>query len=82
MKHALSNTRYRRASTQLATAFITNGQPMLGYAITFLILAIIAAVFSFGGVAATAATIARVLFLLFLSLTLVSIMFGRSPPIR
>jgi uncharacterized membrane protein YtjA (UPF0391 family) len=41
---------------------------MLGWAITFLIIAIIAAVFGFGGIAAASAGIAKVLFFLFLVL--------------
>ena len=40
---------------------------MLGWAIGFLILAGIAAVFGFGGIAAGAATIAKILFFLFLA---------------
>jgi uncharacterized membrane protein YtjA (UPF0391 family) len=65
-----------------ASSSIKKGRHMLGYAITFLIIAIIAAILGFGGVAGTAATIARVLFFLFLILFVVSILFGRSPPIE
>ena len=39
---------------------------MLSWAITFLVIAIIAAVFGFGGIAAGAVGIAKVLFFLFL----------------
>ena len=35
---------------------------MLGWAVTFLIIAVIAAVFGFGGIAAASAGIAKVLF--------------------
>jgi uncharacterized membrane protein YtjA (UPF0391 family) len=46
---------------------------MLGYAITFFLIAIIAAVLGFGAIAGTAALIARVLFLIFLVLFAVSL---------
>ena len=39
---------------------------MLGWAVTFLIIALVAAVFGFGGIAAASAGIAKVLFFLFL----------------
>jgi len=51
---------------------------MLGYAITFLIIAIIAAVLGFWVVAGTAAAIAKILFFLFLVLFVVSLLFGLS----
>jgi len=44
------------------------GNPMLGYAITFFIIAIIAGVLGFGVIAGTAALIAKILFALFLVL--------------
>jgi uncharacterized membrane protein YtjA (UPF0391 family) len=50
---------------------------MLSWAITFLIIAIIAAVFGFGGIAGTAAGIAKILFFIFLILFVVSLLFGR-----
>jgi len=50
---------------------------MLSYAITFLIVAIIAAVLGFWVIAGTAAVIAKVLFFLFLVLFVVSLLFGR-----
>ncbi len=57
---------------------------MLGWALTFLIVAIIAAVFGFTGIAAVATDIARVLFFIFLVLFVVSLVFGlirRRPPL-
>jgi uncharacterized membrane protein YtjA (UPF0391 family) len=45
---------------------------MLSWAITFLVIAIIAAVFGFGGIAAGAVGIAKVLFFLFLIAFVVS----------
>src|SRR5690606_27259659 len=50
---------------------------MLSWAITFLIIALIAAVLGFGGVAGTAAWIAKVLFVVFLILFVVALMTGR-----
>jgi uncharacterized membrane protein YtjA (UPF0391 family) len=54
---------------------------MLGWAVAFLV---IAAVFGFGGIAATAAGIAKVLFVIFLILFVVSVVVhlvrGRTPP--
>jgi uncharacterized membrane protein YtjA (UPF0391 family) len=51
---------------------------MLGYAITFLIIALIAGVLGFGVIAGTAATIAKVLFVIFLVLFIASLIRGRS----
>jgi uncharacterized membrane protein YtjA (UPF0391 family) len=45
---------------------------MLHYAIVFLIIALIAAVFGFGGIAVGAASIAKVLFVVFLIGAIVS----------
>lgn len=49
---------------------------MLSWALAFFIIAIIAAVFGFGGIAAGAAGIAKVLFFLFLVLFAVSLVLG------
>jgi uncharacterized membrane protein YtjA (UPF0391 family) len=49
---------------------------MLRWALTFLIVAIVAAVLGFGGIAAGAAEIGRVLFYLFLIIFLVSFILG------
>ncbi len=45
---------------------------MLGWSITFLILALIAAALGFGGIAGASAGIAKILFFVFLGLLLVS----------
>lgn len=50
---------------------------MLNWAITFLVVAIIAAIFGFGGIAGTATGIAKALFFVFLVLFLVSLVFPR-----
>ncbi len=49
---------------------------MLGWAVVFLILAIVAAIFGFGGVAAASAGIAKLLFFVFLVLFIISLIFG------
>ncbi len=50
---------------------------MLSWALTFLVVAMIAAVLGFGVIAGTAATIAKVLFFVFLVLFVVSLIAGR-----
>lgn len=50
---------------------------MLGWSVTFLIIAIIAAIFGFGGIVASAVGIAKILFYIFLVLFVISLIFGR-----
>ena len=59
---------------------------MLQWAVTFLIIALVAAVLGFGMLAGLAAQIAQVLFFVFLLLLIVSLVMhlgtgGRSPPL-
>jgi len=49
---------------------------MLRWTVTFLIIALVAALFGFGGIAAGAASIAKVLFFIFLVLFALSLVFG------
>ena len=49
---------------------------MLGWAVVFLIIALIAAVFGFRGIAAASAGIAKLLFFIFLVLFVISLIFG------
>lgn len=49
---------------------------MLHYAVVFLVLALIAGVLGFGGVAAISIEMAKVLFVVFLILFLISAVFG------
>ncbi len=49
---------------------------MLHYAVVFFVVAIIAALFGFGGIAVGAAEIAKVLFFVFLVLFVVSLIVG------
>jgi len=46
---------------------------MLGWAITFLVVALIAALFGFGGIATASAGIAQILFFIFLALFVIVI---------
>jgi uncharacterized membrane protein YtjA (UPF0391 family) len=49
---------------------------MLRWALAFFVLALVAALFGFGGLAATSAGIAKTLFYVFLVVFLVSLIFG------
>jgi uncharacterized membrane protein YtjA (UPF0391 family) len=66
-----------RASTPAsASIFLAKGAIMLHYAVVFFVIALIAALFGFGGIAAGAAEIAKVLFFIFLVLFVVSLVIG------
>lgn len=54
---------------------------MLHYAVTFFVIAIIAAVLGFTGIAGTATSIAWILFVGFLILAVLSFLFGRRSPV-
>ncbi len=49
---------------------------MLNWALTFFIIALIAAVFGFGGIAVAAAGVAKLLFYVFLLLFVISLLAG------
>jgi uncharacterized membrane protein YtjA (UPF0391 family) len=53
---------------------------MLYWAAVFFIIALVAAVFGFGGVAVGAAGIGKILFFVFLVLGALSLVFGRGAP--
>ena len=53
---------------------------MLRWAIMFLIVALVAGAFGFGGISADAAWIAKILFFVFLVLFVVSFVLGRRGP--
>ena len=50
---------------------------MLHWAAVFFVIALIAALFGFGGIAASAIGIAKILFVVFLVLAVVSLLLGR-----
>jgi len=54
---------------------------MLSWAVTFLIIAIVAGIFGFTGIAGTATNIAWILFVVGLVLALVFMVTGRKPPV-
>ena len=54
---------------------------MLYWAAVLFVIALAAAVFGFGGIAASAAGIAKILFFVFLVLAVVSLIFGRRAPL-
>lgn len=54
---------------------------MLSWALTFLVIAIIAAVLGFGGIAGTAVGLAKICFLVFLVLAIVAFVTGRRPSV-
>lgn len=49
---------------------------MLGWSLAFFLIAIVAAVFGFGGIATASAGIAKILFFLFLVVFLVTLILG------
>ncbi len=49
---------------------------MLSWALTFLVIALVAAFLGFGAITGIAATIAKVLFFLFIVMFIVSLIFG------
>ncbi len=57
---------------------------MLGWALTFFIIALIAAVLGFGGIAGTAIGIAKIIFFVAIALFAISLIYGlvtgRRPP--
>lgn len=73
------------ALMDLRTILVINRKEiaMLYYALVFFIVALIAAVFGFGGIATAAAGIAKILFFVFLVLFIVSLLTGliRRPPV-
>jgi uncharacterized membrane protein YtjA (UPF0391 family) len=53
---------------------------MLGWAVTFLVIALIAAILGFGGLAGASVGIAKLLFLVFLALFVISLLVPRLRP--
>jgi uncharacterized membrane protein YtjA (UPF0391 family) len=65
-----------------APIHLTGENDMIGWAVTFLIIALIAGVLGFSGIAGTAANIAWILFIVGLVLAVVMFIGGRrTPPI-
>jgi uncharacterized membrane protein YtjA (UPF0391 family) len=70
-------------SSALAEFYILRGHIMLGWAVTFLIIALVAALFGFGGIAGTAVEIAKLIFfvaiVLFAISAVIGLLRGRNP---
>jgi uncharacterized membrane protein YtjA (UPF0391 family) len=60
----------------LPTHLVEEGIDMFSWAIAFLIIAFIAAILGFGGIAGTSAGIAKILFFVALALLVVSLLAG------
>ncbi len=70
--HGTSEAQARSLFTDRRVVILTKETSMLGWALTFFILAIIAALLGFGGIAGAAASIAKILFFVFLALLVVT----------
>jgi uncharacterized membrane protein YtjA (UPF0391 family) len=57
----------------------TRGANMFSWAIAFFVIALVAAIFGFGGLAASAAGIAQIIFIVALIMAIVSLIAGRRP---
>ena len=68
-------------TAQLTTPFIIGEKTMLYYSIVFFIVALVAAVLGFGGIAGAATGIAKILFFVFLVIFLITLVLGRKPKI-
>jgi uncharacterized membrane protein YtjA (UPF0391 family) len=75
----LQETGSKPAEAVISAAFVViSGKEnvMLHYAVVFFVIALVAALFGFGGIAAGAAEIAKILFFIFLVLFVVSLIVG------
>ena len=70
-------------SSACSRLYSLRGNTMLGWAVTFLIIALVAALFGFGGIAGTAVEIAKLIFfvaiVLFAISAVIGLLRGRSP---
>jgi len=73
----VSGSTTRRFGGWYSIRTVLNQEPvMLRWAFIFLVLALVAAVFGFGGIASTAAGIAKVLFFIAIAVFLIMLMLG------
>jgi uncharacterized membrane protein YtjA (UPF0391 family) len=70
-RKASDNPKSRARSARLKRSIA-----MLHYAVVFFVIALIAALFGFGGIAASAAGIGKILFIVFAVLAVASFLFG------
>jgi len=78
LKNSIEAKRYR--NLRLEKEQRKEGQVMLNWSLTFLVVGLIAAVLGFSGLAGAATQIAWILFVIFLVLFLVSLIAGRGRP--
>lgn len=71
---------HRRCNDEHHTHFHPEDCVMLYWAAVFFVIALLAAIFGFGGLAASAAGVAKILFFVFLVFALVTFLFGRRSP--
>jgi uncharacterized membrane protein YtjA (UPF0391 family) len=70
-------TRLRTPFTLSVISLVTSRKfIMLHYAVVFFVIALIAALFGFGGIAASAVSIGKILFIVFAILAVASFLFG------
>jgi uncharacterized membrane protein YtjA (UPF0391 family) len=65
-----------RAAAHTRSVVNPRSHTMLHYAVVFFVIALIAAVFGFGGIAASAVGIGKILFIVFAVLAVASFLFG------
>jgi uncharacterized membrane protein YtjA (UPF0391 family) len=58
------------------TLHLVKESPLLHYAVVFLVIALIAALFGFGGIASGAMGLAKILFLVFIALAVITFVVG------
>jgi uncharacterized membrane protein YtjA (UPF0391 family) len=66
----------RPAAASTSKPHLSKGDIMLYYAAVFLVIALIAALFGFGGIVVGAVEIAKVLFFIFVVMTIVTFIMG------
>lgn len=66
------------ANVSIVSHNLVRESSMLHWAAVFFVIALVAALFGFGGIAAGAVSIAKVLFVLFIVLAIVALVIGRN----
>jgi uncharacterized membrane protein YtjA (UPF0391 family) len=77
-KTAIYDTAGNAADLRLRSDY-KKEEDMLSWTITFLVIALVAALLGFGGIAGAAAGIAKILFFVFLIAFVVTLVMGRRP---
>ena len=74
------NTPGDRHKSAVITGQQNSNNVMINWAITFLVIALIAAALGFGGIAGTAVGLAKILFFVFIVLFIIAFVMGRKAP--